>query len=109
MTKVYIPSVPTRYDPASSSRISAVDLNPATKFGELDILVPLDGTRDIHEEIGIIRDGLSEIKRGDFIVAVGDPILIAAAIAYACDMLGEVRVLRWDRISKRYSVLEVVL
>lgn len=112
MPRVFIPAVPTRYDPIKDGRISSIDLRPAMHFGELTVLVP-----DIYpitndncgDTLAAIRAGLVGMSANDFVLAVGDPILIAAAIAYADDMNGVVKVLRWDRRIQNYHTIEVRL
>ena len=109
---VYLPSVPTRYDPISNKRIPSIDLKPAMRYGELVPLVNLQaGFRDdeIHEALETLKEGLKNYDPEDYILCVGDPILMAAAIAYASDMSEIVRVLRWDKVKREYDFTEVRL
>lgn len=104
---VFIPHVPSRWDTVSKGRVPSLDLNPAALFGSFRVLVSdLD---DMHKATSLIKHGLTGITQSDYVLAVGDPVLIAAAIAYACQHLGTVRVLRWSRRSHRYDVVEVTL
>lgn len=109
MSKVYVPSIPTKYDSATDSRIPSINLNPAAKYGQIISCLPMDCDAAIPDQLAIIQEKISEIGPDDFIVAVGDPIAIAAAIAYSNDMIGMANVLRWDRIQKNYVNIEVIL
>lgn len=111
---VFIPHLPTRYEPLNGGRVPTIDLTPAAEFGRLVLLSELERSGSITQEvlprlIGQINFGMAAFKAGDCIVAVGDPILVAAAISYASDLCGSVTVLRWDRHTKSYSELEVTL
>lgn len=114
MNSVFIPHVPTRYEPLKGGRVPTIDLNPAAEHGTLVLLADLECGGPVTQELlpkalEQIHDKLSQMTCDDYIVAVGDPILVAAAIAYAADQHGKVKVLRWDRHSKRYVALEVDL
>lgn len=109
---VYLPSVPTRYDPISNGRVASIDLKPAMKFGELvTLLDPQHGYREdqIHEAINELQEGLRDFQPDDYLLCVGDPILIAAAIAYASDMQQSVKVLRWEKTRREYDCTEITL
>jgi|AntRauTorcE11898_2_1112593.scaffolds.fasta_scaffold00643_7 hypothetical protein len=110
--KVFLPSVPTRYDPISSKRIPSIDLKPAMRYGELVQLVSLQaGFREdeIHEAIETLQEGLQNYTSEDYILCVGDPILMAAAITYATDLSQTVKVLRWDKVKREYDCAEITL
>lgn len=112
MKRVFLPHVPTRFDPLSQTRVASIDFTPATKFGQLVELTNFDravASGDINDALDQIQTNLSALTPNDFIVAAGDPILIAAAISYANDLIGVARVLRWDRQSSQYNLVEVVL
>lgn len=108
----YAPSVPTRFDPASNSRISSIDLRAALQWGEVSVLVPdYNPAADVQMAIDHMTVALEEFRPDDYIIAVGDPILIAAAVYYAAQACGDdpVRVLRWSRIANNYQLSEVYL
>lgn len=110
--RIFLPSVPTRYDPISNSRVSTIDLKPALKFGELVTLVdPQSGFRDdqIHDAIIELQENLAGFKPYDYLLCVGDPILIAAAITYASDLSPTLKVLRWEKSRREYDLAEITL
>lgn len=111
---VFIPHIPTRFEPLNGERVPTIDLNPAASYGTLRLLANLNCGGPVTQDLlptalEQIRNGLSTMSHDDYIVAVGDPVLLAAAIAYAADMHGKVKVLRWDRHTKSYTQLEVTL
>lgn len=110
MRKVFIPSLPTRYDAATQSRVPSLDLNPAAQFGELVKMVEGPVDKDsIQSAINAIAEAAQDIEPDDLVLCVGDFILAAACIAYACDRNGAVNVLRWDKNRRSYDILEVEL
>lgn len=114
MSKVFIPHVPGRQDHVTNTTVPSLDLNPARQFGEL---VTLNGPRrlltdeQVQDGISNIADGMLDFTDQDYILCVGDVALIATAIAYASDLglEGPIKLLRWNRETKRYNVAEVTL
>ena len=97
---IFIPNMPTRFDVATQTRIPAIDLNPASKLGNLMLMAP-------NETIEEIEEAASLIEKQDAILCVGDVVLTAAAIAYACKKNGSANLLRWDRNLHSYYEQEV--
>lgn len=108
MRKVFIPSLPTRWDAATHSRVPSLDLNPAAKYGDLENMTDGDH-HDIQADIERIRIATAEVRHDDLLLCVGDVILCAAAIAFISDQNGEVNVLRWDKVKRGYNIEEVTL
>lgn len=113
MKTCFAPSVPTRYDPITKSRASSIDMRPVMAFGNLRVLLSHSaqvGPEAIDTAIDEIERGLLDYRAGDYIVAVGDPVLIGAAMAIAAGLTdGPIRVLRWSRATNNYQALEVML
>lgn len=103
---VFIPALPTRFDQAIQMRVPSIDLNPAARFGELVIMSKEDDALD--EAMDCIKSKIdNELTRDDYILSVGDVVLITAAMVYANDKLGFARVLQWDRKLQKYHITEV--
>jgi len=111
---------PTSSSPAQSPTSSACrvfipqersefDLTPAMEFGELVVLN--HGGDVYHDASGMIREmrqKLGSITRDDYVMMIGDPIAIGAAVAAAAYALGgTVKCLKWSRRNKRYLVIEM--
>jgi len=112
MPIVYLPAVPMRYDAHNDERIPALDVSGASDFGDMKTLLNLDRPllpSEMPSAINEICTKLKPIQSDDFIVAVGDPVLIAAAVSYGIHKNGVAKMLRWNRISKSYQPIEVRL
>jgi hypothetical protein len=103
MPKVYAPQVPARFDTGSGLWIPSVDLGAATQFGEIVECLPPGATR-LHtaQLVVALKDQMSEYSPEDFVIAVGDPSLIAAASVIAYKKVGYIQLLKWDRLSRVY-------
>lgn len=109
MPKVFIPSIPSRFDPGSKLWIPTVEAKPAERFGELVIMLPPNGARaGLVPCVDAIREKMRDITADDYIVCVGDPSLIGAACCIAARKTGGLlRMLKWDRMAKDYFLAEV--
>lgn len=106
--KVYIPQLPTRYDKATNQRIPAIDANPAAQFGELVTIFGQDVNRS--QALATLRAGQPrgvEIEADDYILAVGDVVLLALTIVHALQRNGRATLLRWDNETKTYRTEEI--
>jgi hypothetical protein len=81
------------------------DLTPAAAYGDLEILIagrqniPLTPQPLIFE----FRDKLRKFTDDDYLLLVGDPILIGIAIVVASDInAGKTQLLKWDRSTAQY-------
>lgn len=107
MPRVFIPSVPTRFDAVTQTRIPSMDLNPAADYGEL--VVMSEAGEEMESAIDRVYSLSQNVGKDDFLLAVGDIVLIAAAIAYISDNLGSARILRWDKHERKYHMVEVMI
>ncbi len=108
MTIVYVPQLPARYDQATKLWIPSINLDAAKSFGELRIMLPANANRlHIAPLVAALRDQLRDVTAEDWLVAVGDPSLIAAAVCLAVKRTGVMRLLKWDRQSANYLPVEV--
>lgn len=111
MPKVYAPMVPSRFDHGTGLWIPIVNLSPARAFGEIVTMLPPNANR-LHTAplVAAIRDKMESFGPDDYIIAVGDPSLIAAAACIAVRKTGGVlRLLKWDRILGQYIPVEMKL
>lgn len=111
MPKVYVPQQPSRFDAATRLWIPNVNLSPAAQFGEVIIMLPPNANR-LHTAplVAALKERMADFCDEDWIVAVGDPSLIAAAAVIAAGKAsGVLRVLKWDRIASNYIPVEMSL
>ena len=112
--KVYVPSLPTRFDKATGEQVPSLDLNPATAHGELTVITrgPQATGAELDDAIQVVAEAAEDYNplAGDSVLMVGDPILNVTFIAaYARTFTDPVRVLRWDRSTHSYSVVSIDL
>lgn len=111
MPKVYVPQQPSRFDAASRLWVPTVNLAPAEEYGDVVVMLPPNANR-LHTAplVAAMREQMRDFSGEDFIVAVGDPSLLAAAAVIAANKAGGVlRILKWDRIGSKYLPVEMSL
>lgn len=109
--KVFITQVPSRRDPDTKLWVPKVNISPAEQHGEVQILLP-PGTQfyAASETTRLIRQRLHELdyQQGDFLLPMGDTVIIAVASAIAARRSnGTLNVLMWDKHSSRYVPYEL--
>ena len=111
MSKVYAPQVPSKYDPATKLWVPSINLDPAKPFGEVVVMLPPNANRlHINPLIVALREQMKDFTADDYVIAVGDPSLIAAASCIAVRKTGGLlRVLKWDRQTGSYIPVEAQL
>lgn len=73
-------------------------------YGPIRVLMPAGRTACLPDVLAHhLRDGLSCLKAGDYILPVGDPMLMGLAIAIALEMHGKINVLSYNRDSDAYD------
>lgn len=84
------------------------NLLPAKKFGKFQVLLSL---RDLKQSPDIILqklgDRLIDIKENDYVLLIGDPLAIGLTMIVVLDLVNKINVLKWDRRSYKYDVVEV--
>lgn len=82
----------------------------AQRFGELIFVCQYDYSLARNSRCNdVIRDNIQTILKDynherDYLLLVGDPVLIGLVMSYALDM-GEVNILKWERSGKRYAAI----
>lgn len=109
MPKVYAPQVPSKFDPGTKLWVPSINLEPAKLYGELVVMLPPNANRlHINPLVVALREQMKDFTNDDYIVAVGDPSLIAAASCIATRKTGGfLRILKWDRLTGSYIPVEV--
>jgi|AntRauTorcE11898_2_1112593.scaffolds.fasta_scaffold07893_1 hypothetical protein len=110
--RVFIPQVPTRYDGILGRRVPTLNLSEARVHGQAVIMTDPEArmeTEDLPDALESIKTAMAKFRPLDCILCVGDVVLLAAAITYAIDTHGSVRLLRWLKREKTYEMTEVTL
>lgn len=91
---------------------SKYDLSRAKRFGAFVYL--LDGQVRVYSQSSVassvaqVRERLAEITDQDYLLLVGDPVMIGVACGVAMDALrGRLKLLKWDKRRLDYEVIEI--
>jgi hypothetical protein len=109
MNRVFVPMVPSTFDSGTGLWIPKLNLDPAKRYGEIILCAPPNANRiPTGPMLDVMKSKLRDFRKDDYIVAVGDPSLIAAAVAIAVMKTGGmVNILKWDRLASDY--LEIAI
>jgi hypothetical protein len=111
MPKVYAIQNQHFKDRTTGQLVPKVDMEPALAYGELVYIFEPNARSHlmINSLVDQAWDVLTQMQPDDYLVLMGDPVLIGIAFAVASDVLrehgGDVRVLKW---SKKFQTYEVV-
>ena len=110
MTKVFVPQVVTRYDHETNRVIQVFDLSAAATFGELTpILDSNDNPLFLSHLMPKIRKSLEDFSEHDYLLAIGDPTVIAACAAIISRRCPKINMLKWDKKMQHYIQMEIKL
>lgn len=109
--KVFVTQVPSRRDVATGLWVPTVNIAPAEEFGEVVTLLP-PGSQFFAaaETTRLIKQRLHDLgyKPGDYLLPLGNPVIMAVASAIAARRSGgSLNVLVWDRQTSRYVPYEL--
>lgn len=108
-SKVYITQIPARLE--ASRWIPIVDVSPAKEYGELKVMLPAG--INFHAAAPVIQQLRDELRdfRGDedYLLPIGDPLVMAAAAALIARREPSFKMLKWDRYSRKYLCYKVEL
>ena len=105
---VYIPQVPSRYDRGLGAWVPTVTTHDAERFGKVVVMLPPEASRlHVSPLLAALRERMSSFGPEDYLLAMGDPTLLAAAAVIASRQSGgDLRLLKWDRMSSSYILVE---
>lgn len=114
--RVFIVQRPTQRDPGTGAVVPSMDLSPANEWGEVVFLLrdnenPFNNVQSTVLEIERVMDdrGYDPEGRGDWILLVGNPILIGLVSAVAAGFNVRLRLLQWSRADRAYRPVEAQL
>jgi hypothetical protein len=109
--KVYVPQIPSRIDHLTREWVPTVNIQAAAAHGEMVVLLPPNANRLATAQlVTALKERMDDYTTEDWLVAVGDPSLIAAAACIAAKRTGGLlRLLKWDRQTSDYLPTEIRL
>lgn len=107
MSRVFITHEPHRIENGVIK--SVFDMTPAAEYGTIEVLIPAGASLlSTVPMVRTMRDRLHNFSDNDYLLPVGDPAAIMAAGAIASEINnGRVKILRWDRVARRYIVVQI--
>ncbi len=98
--RVFVIAHPTRYDSFSKRYVPAFDLSPAREYGDLFYVLPPDSSRgDPQAYLPMLQEKFAAFTKDDFLLPIGNPILIAWGSALAAKAAGgALQILEWPRL-----------
>ena len=115
MTRVFVLHQPVRRDPTTGELRPYHDLSAALQYGRVVNVIPPGPASCDHQTISDdIYERLldEEINPDDYILALGDPAVIAIGSIVAADILARngaqyLQLLKWDRRMGGYVVCQI--
>lgn len=103
-SRVFVVQRPAYRDRATGEWITKFDLSPAEKFGELVDILPSNMFWGPDTIVSQSKRILSDFNSDeDCLLAIGDPVAIAACAIIASRETGEVTILKWDKKAQSYQ------
>jgi hypothetical protein len=107
MSKVFCVTEPITY--RDGAPVTLFDISPALKYGEIEILAKHN--HNMFATVPMVRffrEKLKDFNDDDYILPVGDPVIIATVAAIAADMNnGQYKILKWDKPTRQYASIQV--
>src|SRR3990172_2346102 len=108
MNKVFVTQEPARK--VGGRWEPTINLAPAAAWGEVRVMLR-PGTSFFAREpvLAPLRDALREFGASDYLLPLGDPLIMATAaiLAYERVRPARLRLLKWDRMMGEYVLREV--
>ena len=111
MSRVFCTQIPHRIDPVSGDLLQSVNINPASEFGEVEVMMSKRASFFATNELSkLVVEKLKDFDHDvDCLLPLGDPVLIATVCAQLGRKHSYFDVLRWDKNLGRYTKSRVVI
>lgn len=104
MSKVYAVQNQLRMDTYKGELVPKFDYRPAEEYGEVEFLLsPNAGPFQSRSVLNELHKKLCNFSEEDFLLLIGNPVLIGLATAVAADYSdGNINFLQWSGKDRRY-------
>lgn len=108
---VYVVQERKKFDRVTGELVAAVNIMPAAEYGDLiEVFDSKQHALLTSQVVTKLRTKLRKFGDDDYLLPIGNPILIGVATAMAAkNNMGRVKLLHWDRELMRYIVLNYEL
>lgn len=101
--RVFVVQKQLRQDHNTGDLVPKFDLSSAEKYGELVyVLSPTAAPWAADSIMSDIREKLKDFQTTDYLLLIGNPVLIGLVSAVAADMAGSVQFLQWSGRQQSY-------
>lgn len=108
--RVFIPQIVRRFDSSAGKLTQQHDFASAQVHGQLvNILDDTDDPKFLSRLVPKVKQALADFTHEDFLVAVGDPTLIALCAGIIMRRQPNVTMLKWERTMRQYVKVEIRL
>lgn len=107
MSKVYCVTEPITYRDGVPAPL--FDISPAKEFGDIEILTEHGHSMSASVPmVRYLREKLKFFTDDDYILPVGDPVMIGTVAAIAADINGGYyQMLKWNKRLRQYEVFKI--
>ena len=106
MAKVYVVQKQMKQDYQSGEFVEKFDLSPAKQYGELVYLLsPTCAAWKPEKPMKELQEGLKDFTENDYILLIGNPVLLGLASIFAADRVDSINFLQWSGRNQRYEVI----
>lgn len=107
MSVVYVVTEPITYKDGIQTPL--FDVTPAREFGELKTLTEHNQSMSASVPmVRMLREKMKDFCDADYILPVGDPVIIGTVCAIAADMnAGYYQMLKWNKRLRSYEVFKI--
>lgn len=107
MSTVYCVTEPITYK--EGIQVPLFDISPAREFGQIKILTEHNQSMSASVPmVRMLREKLKDFTDEDYILPVGDPVVIATVSAICSDLNnGKFKMLKWNKRMRQYDVYTI--
>jgi len=110
MSKVFVVQKQQRWDGAKGELVPKFDLKPAEQYGELVFLLsPTANPWNAARMIAELRTKLATFTAEDYLLLIGNPVLMGLTVALAAERTGRLQLLQWSGKDGKYIRIECAL
>lgn len=105
-SRVFVTQLPSRRE--NDAWVPTVNIDAAREHGVIHCILPMGMNYPEADAVcRMLRERLEGFTNEDCLLAIGDPVVMAAAAAILGARGRGFKLLKWDKFSKRYSIFQI--